>query len=62
MAGMKGDPMADIGQLCFQCADLGDDDCKMCPLGNPCLNCEDYDKVNDICKSNGGCAQERRTE
>lgn len=53
--------MADIGQLCFQCADLGDEDCKMCPLGNPCLNCEDYDKVNDICKSNGGCAQERKT-
>jgi hypothetical protein len=54
--------MSDIGQLCFQCADLGDDDCKMCPLGNPCLNCEDYDKVNGICKSNGGCAPERRND
>ena len=54
--------MADIGQLCFQCADLGDDDCKMCPLGNPCLNCEDYDKVNGLCKSNGGCAPERRID
>lgn len=54
--------MADIGQLCFQCADLGDEDCKMCPLGNPCLNCEDYDNVNGICKSNGGCAPERRTD
>ena len=54
--------MADIGQLCFQCADLGDDDCKMCPLGNPCLNCGDYDEVSGICKSNGGCAQERRTD
>ena len=57
----KGEPMADIGQLCFQCADLGDEDCKMCPLGNPCLNCEDYDKVNGICMSNGGCAPERKT-
>lgn len=54
--------MSDIGQLCFQCADLGDDDCMMCPLGNPCLNCEDYDKVNGLCKSNGGCAPERRTD
>lgn len=26
--------MSKLVQLCFQCADLGDDDCKRCPLGN----------------------------
>jgi len=37
-------------------------DCIMCKLGNPCLGCEDYDQINDVCKSNGGCAPERRTD
>ena len=53
--------MSKLVQLCFQCADLGDDDCMMCPLGNPCLGCEDYDQINHVCKSNGGCAPERKT-
>lgn len=47
--------MADIGDICDYCPDVGQD-CMMCPLGNPCLSCEDYDKVNGLCKSNGGCA------
>lgn len=37
-------------------------ECIMCQLGNPCLGCEDYDQTNHVCKSNGGCAPERRTE
>jgi len=53
--------MSELVQLCFQCADLGDDDCKKCPLGNLCLGCEDYDQINDVCKSNGGCAPEMKT-
>ena len=57
----KGEQMTDIGDICDFCID-GGRDCMMCPLGNPCLNCEDYDKVNGICMSNGGCAPERRTD
>ena len=53
--------MSKLVQLCFQCADLGDANCMMCPLGNPCLGCEDYDQINHVCKSNGGCAPERKT-
>ena len=53
--------MTDIGDICDFCQDE-ECDCMMCPPGNPCLNCADYDKVKGICKSNGGCAQERRTE
>ena len=53
--------MADIGDICDFCQDE-ERDCMMCPLGNPCLNCEDYNKVNGICMSNGGCAPERRTD
>jgi hypothetical protein len=52
--------MADIGNICVFC--MSDErDCIMCPLGNPCLGCEDYDQINDVCKSNGGCAPERKT-
>lgn len=54
--------MSELVQLCYQCADLGDDDCKMCPLGNPCLGCEDYDQINHVCKSNGGCTPEKRMD
>ena len=52
--------MVDIGDICDYCPD-GEYDCMMCPLGNPCLGCEDYDQINHTCKSNGGCAPERRT-
>lgn len=34
--------MSDIRDICDYCLDE-ERDCKMCPLGNPCLNCEDYD-------------------
>ena len=26
-----------------------------------CLGREDYDQINHVCKSNGGCAPERKT-
>lgn len=59
---MKGEPMGDIGDICDFC-ESEERDCMMCEIGNPCLNCADYDKANDLCKSNGGCAApERRTD
>lgn len=30
-------------------------DCRYCPLGNPCIDCADYDLENDTCTSNGAC-------
>jgi len=60
----KGELMADVGDICDYCLDE-DRDCIICPLGNPCLGCEDYDQINHVCKSNGGCAPlspERRTD
>lgn len=48
-----------ISQPCLQCIESGYSDCMICPLGNPCLGCEDYDQINHTCKSNGGCAPER---
>lgn len=42
---------------CEICEEMESSDCKYCSLGNPCLNCEDYDVENDTCKSNGGCAE-----
>ena len=53
--------MSDIGDICDCCPD-GEHDCMRCSLGNPCLNCEDYDVMNGLCKSDGGCAPERRTD
>lgn len=50
--------MVDIGDICDYCPM---NDCIMCELGNPCLGCEDYDQINHVCKSNGGCAPERKT-
>jgi len=50
--------MVDIGDICDYCLDE-ERDCIMCQLGNPCLGCEDYDQINDVCKSNGGCASKR---
>lgn len=37
--------------------DYCESDCRSCSFGNPCLNCHDYDFLNDICKSDGGCAK-----
>lgn len=53
--------MSDIGDICDNCP-MDESDCKLCPIVNPCLNCEDYDSVNGLCKSDGGCAPERRTD
>lgn len=33
--------------------------CKDCNFGNPCLDCPDYDRTKDECKSNGACASAR---
>ncbi len=40
---------------CELCEEYGDQDCKHCYLGNPCIGCDDYDYVNDTCKSSGAC-------
>lgn len=53
--------MSDIGDVCDFCEDE-ERDCRMCPLGNPCLGCEDYDSRSGICKSNGGCGADRQKE
>lgn len=50
--------MSVISNSCDFCIDKN---CMMYPCGNPCLGCEDYDSENDTCKSNGGCALERKT-
>lgn len=50
--------MADICFLCFE--ESGSVNCKYCPYGNPCLNCEDYDVERDRCKSNGACGTMRK--
>lgn len=55
----KEEMMSDISNSCDFCIDKN---CMTCPCGNPCLGCEDYDNENDTCKSNGGCASERRTD
>lgn len=45
----------DTCELCYE-YDLGcNDRCKYCALGNPCIDCEDYDRVNDTCTSEGAC-------
>lgn len=43
---------------CDMCREWGECDCKFCSIGNPCLDCDDYDAENDECKSHGGCAGE----
>jgi len=42
---------------CDICINNNLNNCKYCDLGNPCLNCEDYDIENDKCKSNGACGE-----
>ena len=42
--------MIDKRTVCDFC--MSDEcDCIMCQLGNPCLGCEDYDQINNVCKS-----------
>ena len=43
---------------CDICEEMGCKDCMHCELGNPCLNCKDYNEQADICTSNGGCGAE----
>ena len=43
--------------ICDICDEMGTKNCRRCNLGNPCLWCEDYDIDNDICTSDGACAQ-----
>lgn len=45
----------DIGDLCDRCQVR---DCVNCIFGNPCLDCKDYDRENDKCKSDGACGEE----
>ena len=40
----------------YVCDICDEKSCKDCYFGNPCLNCLDYDRTKDTCKSNGGCA------
>lgn len=49
-------------EQCDICEEMGCKDCMNCPLGNPCLDCQDYDREKDICKSNGGCAERRQDD
>ena len=45
----------DIGDLCEECEECGDHDCKRCNLGNPCIDCDDYDMETGTCTSEGAC-------
>jgi hypothetical protein len=45
----------DIGDLCDLCEEYGGHDCKRCKLGNPCIDCADYDMETDTCTSKGAC-------
>lgn len=40
---------------CELCKEYGVHDCKRCNLGNPCIDCADYDMWNDTCTSEGAC-------
>lgn len=46
-----------ICDVCPYLENEGNDACRNCPNGNPCLGCEDYDFERDICLSNGGCGR-----
>ena len=43
---------------CEICIEMGQDDCENCYLGNPCIECDDYDEVKHTCKSDGACWNE----
>ena len=46
---------------CDICEEMGINDCRLCYLGNPCIECKDYDADEDKCTSNGACG-ERKVE
>lgn len=49
----------DISDICeYLCENIANMDCINCYLGNPCINCVDYDIKTHKCISNGGCAEE----
>lgn len=43
--------MRDVGDICDYCEDK---DCEDCYLGNPCIECRDYDREREVCLSDGG--------
>jgi len=46
----------DACELCYEYENLDCKyRCKYCALGNPCIDCADYDRVKDTCKSSGAC-------
>lgn len=47
---------------CEICEEMGGNDCMRCPLGNPCLGCDDYDEEYETCMSLGGCGERREDE
>ncbi len=51
----RGNGNMDISNVCDHCEM---NDCMYCPLGNPCLGCEDYDEINNVCTSNGRCGEQ----
>lgn len=44
---------------CDVCRETGNDDCMNCSWGNPCLDCDDYDRRTHDCKSEGACGWEK---
>lgn len=40
---------------CEVCEEMGCNDCERCYLGNPCVECKDYDEHTGNCVSDGGC-------
>lgn len=44
-------------ERCLICYESGQDNCRFCKFGNPCYGCLDYDTLNDLCISNGGCGR-----
>lgn len=46
----------------FEWFNEGEQDCINCPLGNPCLGCDDYDAEKHKCRSNGACGADMRGE
>lgn len=46
----------------YPCDYCEERDCLDCTLGNPCLGCDDYDRKNDRCTSNGACGRDEAEE
>lgn len=45
----------DTCELCYELGIIDKNSCKYCALGNPCIDCADYDIENDTCTSEGAC-------